>query len=241
MELALPYTPVNIRIKGHPGFLLLPNKTGKAKGIPWVWYAPTLSNAFPNQHHHWLIEQLYQTSIAFAGIDIGESWGSPAGRELFSAFFAKLIKEYPIKDKACLLPQSRGGMMLYTWAAENPEKTACLGGIYPVCDLTDRVERPHILRAYGLTATELKTQLKEHNPINRLEPLARAGVPILHVHGDNDTVVPLEKHSAVLIERYKKLGGPAELVIIPGGEHDMNPAFFRSPRLLDFFIKYGGI
>ena len=30
-----------------------------------------------------------------------------------------------------------------------------------------------------------------HNPVARLAPLAKAGVPIFHIHGDSDAVVPL--------------------------------------------------
>ncbi len=40
--------------------------------------------------------------------------------------------------------------------------------------------------------------LARHNPVDRIEPLARAGVPVLHIHGDQDTVVPLKVNSAKL-------------------------------------------
>ena len=232
----LPGEYQEIDAAGAPGFILLPPAPGKDTEIPWVWYAPTLSGNFPNEHHHWLIEQLGTNGIAFAGVDVGESCGSPAGRGLFSAFYAEAVSKYPLNRKASLLPQSRGGMMLYNWAAENPEKVACIGGIYPVCDLTDRAGRPNILRAYSLPEAELRKQLPEHNPIDRLGPLAKAGIRIFHIQGDNDEPVPLEKHSAVLVERYKELGGSVELKVVPGGEHDMNPVFFRSPALLEFFI-----
>ena len=36
-----------------------------------------------------------------------------------------------------------------------------------------------------MTAKELDGKLKDHNPIDRLEPLAKAKVPILHIHGDS--------------------------------------------------------
>lgn len=49
------------------------------------------------------------------------------------------------------------------------------------------------------------TRLSEHNPVGRLKPLADAGVPILHLHGDNDKVVSLEKNSGELAQRYQVL------------------------------------
>ena len=66
---------------------------------------------------------------------MGESYGSPAGRKTFSEFHAHVVREHKLETKARLLAQSRGGLMLYNWAAENPEKVRCIAGIYPVCDL----------------------------------------------------------------------------------------------------------
>ena len=43
--------------------------------------------------------------------------------------------------------------------------------------------------------------------IERLAPLAKAGVPVLHVHGDRDRVVPLDDNSAEFARRYRALGG----------------------------------
>ena len=85
-----------------------------------------------------------------------------------------------------------------------------------------------------MTPAELEKQLKEHNPIDRLEPLAKAGVPILHIHGDKDTVVALEKNSQVVLDRYKALGGKMELIVVSGKGHAEIPEFFQEPRLVQF-------
>ncbi|MDQ3621921.1 MAG: prolyl oligopeptidase family serine peptidase, partial [Verrucomicrobiota bacterium] len=82
-------------------------------------------------------------------------------------------------------------------------------------------------------------QLKEHNPIERLAPIAQAKIPVLHVHGDADKVVPLEQNSAVIAERYKALGGPMELVVVPGKGHQNDPAFFESEPIFQFLMKHG--
>ena len=64
-------------------------------------------------------------------------------------------------------------------------------------------------------------------------------MPILHVHGDDDSVVPLDKNSRALIDRYRALAGPGELVVIPGKGHAELPEFFESERLLAFFLEHG--
>jgi predicted esterase len=65
-------------------------------------------------------------------------------------------------------------------------------------------------------------------------------VPILHLHGNADKVVPLEKNSGEMARRYKKLGGEMELVVIEGKGHEVCPEFFHSQRLLEFFLSRGG-
>lgn len=45
------------------------------------------------------------------------------------------------------------------------------------------------------------------NPVDILEPLAKAGVPLIHVVGDADTTVPVAANTAVIEQRYKALGG----------------------------------
>jgi pimeloyl-ACP methyl ester carboxylesterase len=64
---------------------------------------------------------------------------------------------------------------------------------------------------YGMTTEEQTKHLAEHNPIDRLKPLAAATVPLFLLHGDVDCTVPLEANSKELAKRYRELGGPVEL------------------------------
>ena len=88
-----------------------------------------------------------------------------------------------------------------------PRLVACIAGIYPACNLRSYPGLDKACGAYGLTTAQLEAQLPRHNPIDRLAPLARAGVPIFHIHGDVDGLVPLEDNSGELARRYRELGG----------------------------------
>jgi pimeloyl-ACP methyl ester carboxylesterase len=92
--------------------------------------------------------------------------------------------------------------------------------------------------AYGLSAAELEARLAQHNPIDRLAPLAKAGVPIFHVHGDSDQLVPLEKNAGELARRFRALGGQARLIVIPGKGHQVCDEFFHCQELVDFVIAH---
>ena len=80
-----------------------------------------------------------------------------------------------MSDRACLLARSRGGLMLYNWAAEHPQAVACIAGVYPVCDLRSWPGLEKACGAYGMTAEQLRKVLRDHNPIDRLAPLADLG------------------------------------------------------------------
>jgi pimeloyl-ACP methyl ester carboxylesterase len=226
----------------NKGFVILPGKPAADGSRPWIWYAPTFvqpAGGMPDPSHAWLFERLLARGFAIAGVDVGESYGSPAGRAVYTGFHRAVVAHYRLSPKACLLPQSRGGLMLYNWAAEHPEAVQCVGGIYTVCDPSSWPGLKQSCPAYGMTDAELKKHLAEHNPIDRLAPLAKAKIPILHVHGDVDALVPLDRNSGELVKRFRALGGDAELIVIKGKGHEVCDEFFKNQALLDFFLRQG--
>jgi pimeloyl-ACP methyl ester carboxylesterase len=227
-----------VEIGKHKGFILEPAKPDPKLERPWVWYAPTIGS-YPNQSNEWVLRKLLDRGFYVCGVDVGESYGSPAGRKVFSEFYQHVVREYNLEKKARLLAQSRGGLMIYNWAVENPEKVQCIVGIYPVCDLRSFPGLVKAAPAYGLKPEELEKQHAEHNPIDRLKPLAKAGVPILHIHGDDDKVVPLEPNSKTVSDRYGALGGKMKLIVIPAKGHAEIPEYFQEPRLVQFLIDGG--
>jgi predicted esterase len=232
-EKKLPLPGEVFSVDSHTAFLIFPAQ--KASPMPWVWYAPTLPG-LPADEEKWMFEKFLAAGIAVAGIDVGESYGSPQGRALYSALYRELVQNRGLSKKACLLARSRGGLMLYNWAVEHPSSVACIAGIYPVCNLTSYPGLIKACGAYGLTEEQLSAELTRHNPIDRLESLAKAQVPIFHIHGDRDTVVPLEKNSGELAKRYRQLGGPITLKVIESQGHNMWPGWFQCQELVDFII-----
>ena len=61
-------------------------------------------------------------------------------------------------------------------------------------------------------------------------------MPVHHLHGDADAVVPLADNSQLLADRYRALGGPVTLRVPPGRGHDMWTGWFQDPELADFAI-----
>lgn len=231
--------PTYFSMNGHQAFVLLPfTATSSAANIPWVWYAPTIVGGTPYASNDWLVQQLLDHGIAVAGVDVGESYGSPAGRAVYSEFYTYATTQAHLATKACMLAQSRGGLMVYNWATENADKVSAIAGIYPVGDLRSYPGVATAAPAFGMTEAELTACLSENNPIDRLAPLAAADIPIFHVHGDSDTVVPLSLNSQVIYDRYTALGGEMTLVVVPGKGHEEVSQFFQSTALLNFMLNH---
>ena len=223
-------------VRERTAFLILPDGGTGTNAIPWVWYAPTLP-ALPGREEAWLVRQFLDAGVAVAGIDVGESYGSPDGRALFTAFHEEMVAKRGLASRPCLWARSRGGLMHYNWAVEHPESVAGIAGVYPVCNLESYPGLAQACGAYGLTEDGLRAALAEHNPVSRLEPLAKAGVPVHHIHGDKDHLVPHGPNSALLAERYRALGGPMTLRILEGRGHDMWTGWFQDRELVDFAIE----
>lgn len=230
----LPLPGESFRLNGKDAFFILPEKPDER--TPWIWYAPTLPG-LPAKSEIWMFRRFLAAGVAIAGIDVGESYGSPEGRKTYSELYHHLTNTRNFHPKPCLLARSRGGLMLYNWAVENAEKVGGVAGIYPVCNLESYPGLERAAGAYQLSPVGLKEKLSEHNPIERLAPLAKAKVPIFHLQGDNDKVVPHDRNTAILAARYEELGGPVKVEIVKGGGHDMWKGWFESETLTAFAIK----
>jgi pimeloyl-ACP methyl ester carboxylesterase len=77
--------------------------------------------------------------------------------------------------------------------------------------------RNQMLECYGITEAELATFTG--SPIDGLDALAKAKVPVFFVLGAKDDVVPVAKHADIFEERYKALGGPVRRWVKPNDGH----------------------
>jgi hypothetical protein len=232
-EKELPMPGEVFFVAGRTAFVIPGKDSPPGQVKPWVWYAPTLPG-LPGPEERWMFEKFHDDGIAMAGIDAGESFGSPSGCALYSALYAEMTERRGYAPKPVLLGRSRGGLMTLAWATANPDKVAGFAGIYPVCNLASYPGVARAAPAYGMGPDALQARLAEYNPVDRLAPLAHAGVPLFAIHGGHDEIVPLEANSALLKSRYAALGGRMELVIPPGQGHNMWPGFFQCEDLVNF-------
>lgn len=130
--------------------------------------------------------------------------------------------------------------MHFTWASSNPEKVQCIASIYPVMDVRayPGLNSWKLYRAYLRTSDWLAEHLREISPNEMLEPLAKAKVPLFFVHGDTDTVVPMDVNSKAAVSRYAGLGGAATLAIVKGRGHEDAKEFMQHPDIITFLSMH---
>ena len=203
-----------------------------AEGRPWIWRArffghePQADIALLNEGFH----------VAYC--DVAGLFGCPQAVKHWNAFYRVMTEEYGLAKRPALEGMSRGGLIIYNWAAANPDCVACIYGDAPVCDIKSwpgvkgGAAWEQCLKAYGFSEAEALSY--KHNPIDNLEPLARAGVPLLHVVGDADDVVPVEENTAVIEARYKELGGSIQVIHKPGVGH--HPHSLKDPAPIVAFV-----
>ena len=209
----------------------------EAEGRPWIWRARFFG------HEPQVDLALLSRGFHLAYMDVAGLFGSPKAVNHWNAFHEYLTEKHGFSDKPALEGMSRGGLIIFNWAAANPDKVACIYGDAPVCDFKSwpggkgigrgsPTEWPKCLEAYGLTEDQGMTY--RANPIDNLRPLAKAGVPLLHVCGDADESVPMAENTLVLQKRYRELGGQIKVITKKGVGH--HPHSLKDPAPIVRFI-----
>ncbi len=206
---------LDFSVNGHYAFILMPEN--KTTSTPWIWFCPTLRGSYPNGNDYKIFNKLLSDGCAVAGIDVGESYGNATGRQLFTNFYNYIVPKYNLSPKVRFLTQSRGGLQALCWAEDCPDKVDCIAGIYSVCNLSSY---PGLKKAALVNGS---------NPLDRAKNLR--GIPIFIIHGDNDTLVPLEDNGM----RLKGiLGDSVRIITVKGKGHEETPVYFDSKELLGF-------
>ncbi len=232
-----------LRIADRKAYVVVP--TGRVDPQRrWVWEFPFwlgINDGHGRLHHRYYTDRLLAAGFHVAGIDVGTSCGSPAAADRCHEFYKLLVERYGLYPKARLIGQSNGGLIAYAWAFRHPECVDRIAGICPATDFRTWPSLPVVVTApekgldYGLPLNQLAARMAEFNPIDNLAPLAQARVKILHIHGDKDDLVPTDANSFALERRYKKLGGSAQVVVLPGLGHGGLPLYESRP-LIDFLL-----
>jgi lysophospholipase L1-like esterase/pimeloyl-ACP methyl ester carboxylesterase len=229
-------------VAGKTASVVVPKQA--AAGKPWVWHGEFFGHK-PDPDIALLGHGFHVVYLS-----VPNMLGCPDAVSHWNSLYRELTRRYGFASKPALVGLSRGGLYCYNWAAANPDKVACIYGDAPVCDFKSWpggkgkgkgsagdwklvLERFHFADEADALAWKL-------NPIDNLAPLAAAKVPLLHVFGDADDVVPWDENTGLIAERYEKLGGKIELIRKPGVGHHPHGLEDSTP-IVEFIRKHAAV
>ena len=192
-------------------------------GQRWVWRAEFF-DAFPA-----FDLEILERGWWVAYMNVGNTFGCPAAMARFDLFYQEMTERYGFHKKPILEGLSRGGLYVYNWAAQH---TSCVGLLYadnPVADFKSwpggkgsgpgsKEDWESLLQCYGFKS-EAEALAWPGNPVDNLAPIIQAGIPLVHVYGDADEVVPWEENTKVMVERAEALGAKIQTYLKPGCHH----------------------
>jgi pimeloyl-ACP methyl ester carboxylesterase len=211
-------------------------------GRPWSW-CMEFPDAFTDRC---AAPALLDQGFHHVHIAVGNTFGSPAAIAHCNVFYEELQK-HGLGSRATLIGISRGGLYSYRFASEHPERVAVIYGDAPVCDFRSwpggkgtgkgsAGDWAALQKCYGF-ADEAAALAYRGNPIDVLEPIAKAGIAVIHVVGDADDVVPPSENTARIEERYRMLGGVIEVIHKPGVGHHPHGLDDPSP-VVRFIVEH---
>lgn len=221
-----------------------------AKGTPWLWRSLFWEGVHKfNETDLKLVDEGYHIVLVH-----GDVAGHPRGNKNIDLAYDFLTKEHGFSKTVSMASMSRGTLSLFRWATENPEKVESIYVDNGVCNVLSWPAGKRVpgndskgsgnpkswnnfKKTFGYSTDEEALKTKE-SPIYLLEPLAKAGVPILLVCGDTDDAVPYEENDALMEQRYKALGGAITVIVESKGHtHGMDDP----TPVLEFIKKHTGV
>jgi pimeloyl-ACP methyl ester carboxylesterase len=246
-ELSLPhlsgewngYAKHELTIAGKQVTVVAPKAT--APGRPWVWHGEFFG------HKPAPDIALLGKGFHIVYMKINDMLGSPSAVQLWNQCYATLTSDYAFSTKPALVGLSRGGLYCYNWAIANPTKVSCIYGDAPVCDFKswpggkgkgkgDPKNWSFVMKLWNFK-DEAEALAYKGNPVDSLAALAKNHVPLLHVYGDADDVVPADENTAIMAKNYQALGGSITLIAKPGVGHHPHGLEDSTP-IIEFILKH---
>lgn len=233
------FTRYRFPVAGGMAWVVEPKKA--APGQPWTW-CMEFPDAFTERTG---VPTLLEKGFHHVHLEVGNTFGCPKALQQFDALYA-VLQQGGLAAKGTLIGISRGGLYAYNWAAQHPERVACIYGDAPVCDFKSwpggkgrgkgsPSDWTQLQQLYGFR-DETEALGYASNPVDRLLPLAKAKVALIHVVGDDDDVVPVSENTELVERRYQSLGGRIQVLHKPGVGHHPHGLDDPTP-VVEFILK----
>lgn len=246
----LPRSAKQFNFYGYEGFdFTFKNRNAKivrpkrvAVGHPWIWRARFWG------HEPQTDIALLERGFHVVYCDVAEMFGNEESLSIWNDYY-KLLIHAGLAKKSVMEGMSRGGVYIYRWAAAYPKRVSAIYADAPVLDLKSwpggkgqskaSPENWEIFKKDFVFKTEEEAVAFKGNPIDLTAKIVKAGIPLLHVVGDADDIVPIEENTVPFEHEIKAAGGSIQVIHKPGIGH--HPHSLQNPQpIVDFILKATG-
>ncbi|MBX2925865.1 MAG: prolyl oligopeptidase family serine peptidase [Chitinophagaceae bacterium] len=208
-------------------------------GKQWIWRARFWG------HEPQTDIALLERGFHVAYCDVAELFGNTEAVAAWNSFY-NYMHRLGLNKKMTLEGFSRGGVYVYNWALANKGRVNCIYADAPVLDLKSwpggkgkgpgsASDWETFKKDYRL-ATDEEAMAFNGSPLDKAHEIAKLKIPLLHVVGDADEVVPLEENTAPFEQKTKAAGGNIMVIHKPGVKH--HPHSLPNPgAIVDFVLK----
>ena len=229
------YSCYNFKLDGHDCKIVLPKRANARHD--WAWRMEFFGHE-PQTDLALLENGFHLVFINTFGLN-----GSPLALPAWEKMYDFAVQS-GLAPKATMIGFSRGGLYSYNWAVTHPERVQCIYADAPVLDIRSwpggkgkgsgsPSDWQVCLNQYGLTES---TASQWKGPMDQLDRLAQVHIPLIHVVGDIDKVVPVAENTAILEDRYKKFGGTIQVIHKETCDH--HPHSLPNPEpVIQFILK----
>lgn len=185
-----------------------------AEGKPWIWRArfwghePQLDIAMLERGYH----------IVYC--DVVELYGNSTSIEIWNQFY-HFLQEMGFNKRSVMEGMSRGGVYVYNWLATYPYRVSAVYADAPVLSLlswpggkgkgSGSADDWQLFKEYYQLSEQEAIEFND-SPLDKATKIGLFRIPLLHVIGDKDTVVPPEENTLPFVEEIKKVGGVIEVI-----------------------------
>ena len=230
------YERLDFSFEGRDAIVILPKNP--RKDCKWLLKTEYFG-AFPSFE----LEML-ERGYALAHLKSTTRWCPPEDTDARARFCEFLQSEFGFASQCMPVGMSCGGMQAVYLAAKYPHLVAALYLDAPVLNLlscpcgvgvASNKLYAEFEKAMGMTASDLINY--RNHPIDHVEELLSANLPVMLVCGDSDGVVPYSENGKHLADAYRRAGGICEVILKAGCDHHPHGLDDNAP-LLAFAEKY---
>ena len=236
------YKRYDFRLGKHKCYVIEPKKS--TKGKPWVWRA-----RFDSRSNSDFDLAMLKEGFHVAQVGVGGLLGGPQAMRNFDEFYAYLTEKCGFGKRPVLEGLSRGGLPIFNWSIQNPDKVSCVYADNAVCDFkswpggkgkgkySEKLWKA-VQKNYGFKSEKEAIEYKR-NPIDLVHILAENGVRVMLGLAMKDSVVPAEENGLIIEKRYNAAlkKGDIKVLVLKNENAGHHPHGFKDPSGLVEFAK----